>query len=242
MKKRMTFLLGLAAVIALPSEAQRRDSLTSHSVDVVTEDRMNKGLLNNSLDALSGQAAGVNVSNSGADRMAMLSSVRVRGTTSITGGNDPLVIIDGVYSDLETLSTIYPADIESFSILKNAAETAQYGSRGASGVINVKTKKGRGGAFHISYDGNVGFESVYKNIRMLRRNDYLTTAQRLGLDYNDGGFDTDFPNAITRTGMATNHHVSFNGGTEQSNYRASLAWQHHNTIIKTKDRHNFVAK
>ncbi len=242
MKKRMSILLGLAAVIALPSEAQRRDSLASHSVDIVTEERMNKGLVTNSLDALSGQAAGVNVSNSGADRMAMLSSVRVRGTTSITGGNDPLVIIDGVYSDLETLSTVYPADIESFSILKNAAETAQYGSRGASGVIEVKTKKGRGDAFHISYDGNIGFESVYKNIGMLRRNDYLTTAQRLGLDYNDGGFDTDFPNAITRMGVTTNHHVSFNGGAEQSNYRASLAWQHHNTIIKTKDQHNFVAK
>ena len=82
---------------------------------------MNKGLVNNALNALSGQAAGVNVASNGADRMAMLSSVRVRGTTSLTGGNDPLVIIDGVNSDLATLSSIYPADIESFTILKNAA-------------------------------------------------------------------------------------------------------------------------
>jgi len=63
----------------------------------------------------------------------MLNAVRVRGTTSLTGGNDPLVIIDGVSSDLATLSTIYPADIERFTILKDASETAQYGSRGASG-------------------------------------------------------------------------------------------------------------
>ena len=74
--------------------------------------------------------------------MAMLTSVRVRGTTSLTGGNDPLVLIDGVSSDLSTLSTIYPADIESFTILKNASETSKYGSRGASGVIEVKTKRG----------------------------------------------------------------------------------------------------
>lgn len=87
------------------------------SVDVVTEQRMNKGLVTSSLNALNGQAAGVNIS-SGENRMAQLSSVRVRGTTSLTGGNDPLVIIDGVYSDLSTLSSIYPADIESFAILK----------------------------------------------------------------------------------------------------------------------------
>ena len=70
-------------------------------------------------------------------REAMLNSVRVRGTTSLTGGNDPLVIIDGVFADLSTLSMIFPADIESFTILKDASETAQYGARGASGVILV---------------------------------------------------------------------------------------------------------
>ena len=131
---------------------------TGGSTDLVTEERMNKGLVTTSLSALSGQAAGVQVSSSD-NHMAMLTSVRVRGTTSLTGGNDPLVIIDGVSSDLATLSSIYPADIESFNILKNAAETAQYGSRGASGVIVVKTKKGHEGQFHISYDGNIGFES-----------------------------------------------------------------------------------
>ncbi|MCI1780518.1 MAG: Plug domain-containing protein, partial [Prevotella sp.] len=94
------------------------------------QQQMNKGLIQNALDAISGKAAGVNVESSGADRVAMLNSVRVRGTTSLTGGNDPLVIIDGVYSDLATLATVYPADIESFTILKNASETAQFGSRG----------------------------------------------------------------------------------------------------------------
>lgn len=71
----------------------------------------NKGIVNNALDVLNGNAAGVNVTSNGMDRMAQLSSVRVRGTTSIVGGNDPLVIIDGVTSDIATLSTIYPADI-----------------------------------------------------------------------------------------------------------------------------------
>lgn len=138
-------------------------------VDKVTQDRMNKGLVTNPLEALNGQAAGVSVTTGSSNPMAMLNSVRVRGTTSLTGGNDPLVIIDGVSSDLATLSSIYPADIESFNILKNAAETAQYGSRGASGVIEVTTKKGSGSQFHISYDSNIGMQHTYKNIERWSR-------------------------------------------------------------------------
>lgn len=212
------------------------------SVDKVTEERMNKGLVVNSITALSGKAAGVNVTSSGADRMAMLSSVRVRGTTSLTGGNDPLVIIDGVSSDLAVLSNIYPADIESFAILKNAAETAQYGSRGASGVIQVTTKKGHGGKFHISYDGNIGFQAVYKNMEMLDRYAYASLARELGLSYIDGGSDTDFPGELTRTGIIHNHHIAFSGGTETSNYRASIGLMDNNTVIRSNEYSNIVAK
>ena len=141
---------------------EQKDSIGSgNSIIKVLGDHTGKGAANNALDVLSGQAAGVNVTSNGLDRMAMLNSVRVRGITSIIGGNDPLVLIDGVTSDVLTLSTIYPADIESFRILKNAAETAMYGSRGASGVIEVKTKKGTGRGFQISYEGNVGFEQIY---------------------------------------------------------------------------------
>lgn len=212
------------------------------SAETLTTERMNKGLVTNPLQAISGQTAGVSVSSTGADRMAMLNSVRVRGTTSIIGGNDPLVIIDGVSSDLITLSSVYPADIESFTILKNATETALYGSRGASGVIEVKTKKGHGGKFHIYYDSNIGFEKVYKNIKMLGRDEYLSNAKRLGLSCNDGGYDTDFPNAITRTGFVQSHHVAFSGGSDQSNYRASLGYVKHNTVIKINEFRNLTAK
>ena len=78
--------------------ATGRQQTISGSVDKVSEKRMNKGYVSSSLNALSGQAAGVSIST-GANRAAALSSVRVRGTTSLTGGNDPLVIIDGVRSE-----------------------------------------------------------------------------------------------------------------------------------------------
>lgn len=227
--------------ITTDSTTVRIESPASGSIDMVTQDRMNKGLVTTPLGALSGQAAGVNVAT-GENRMAQLSAVRVRGTTSLTGGNDPLVIIDGVYSDLATLSTIYPADIESFAILKNASETALYGSRGASGVIQVNTKKGSGSQFHISYDGNIGFETKYNTIPMLDGPAYVATARALGLSYNDGGHNTNFQDVITRTGFVTNHHVAFSGGGEKQSYRASVSAMKHNTVVRVIENQNFTAK
>ena len=211
------------------------------TADIITEKQMNKGLVTSSLNALSGQVAGVSIS-SGENRMAQLNSVRVRGTTSLTAGNDPLVIIDGVYSDLSTLSTVYPADIERFVILKNATETAKYGSRGASGVIQVTTKKGSGSLFHISYDGNIGLEHKFGNLEMLSASDYKNTAKRLQLHYVDGGYATDFQDAITRIGFVQNHHVAFSGGALNSNYRASIGVMQHNMVVKVIESNNFVAK
>lgn len=219
------------------------DSLRlSGSVSVVEPELLKKGVLNNALDALIGQTAGVNVTTNGLDRIAMLNSVRVRGTTSIMGGNDPLVIIDGVTSDVATLATIYPADIESFTVLKNASETALYGSRGASGVIQVNTKKGTGKGFQISYEGNYGIEAMYKSMEMLNAAEYIAAAQKYGLEYNNKGYDTNFRKAITRTGNIQNHYLAFSGGTPQSNYRASFGYIDHNTIIRSKGYRNLVAK
>lgn len=82
---------------------EKQDSVSIiSSIEKIKQKDIKKGLLNNALEALSGQSAGVNVTTNGTDRLAMLNSVRVRGTTSIMGGNDPLVIIDGVTSDIAT--------------------------------------------------------------------------------------------------------------------------------------------
>lgn len=247
-KKEFTFLT-IALFCSSLAHAQQqtpteqKDTIENRNTIIkMADSHSSRGGANNALDVLSGQAAGVNVTSNGLDRMAMLNSVRVRGTTSIIGGNDPLVLIDGVTSDVLTLSTIYPADIESFKILKNAAETAMYGSRGASGVIEVKTKKGTGRGFQISYEGNIGFEQMYKHLDMLNAEEYVATAKALGIYCNDGGFNTDNYKVITRTGMVNNHYLAFSGGTPQSNYRASFGVMDHNTIIKRMDYKVFVAK
>ncbi len=248
-------LLHLSLLITLPGTLMAQEqSFTLLSADslrnatrggssvIIDESRMNKGLMTNSLQALAGQAAGLNVQSGGADRMAMLSSVRLRGTTSLTGGNEPLVIIDGVYSDLSTLSGVYPADIESFTILKNAAETAPYGSRGASGVIVVTTKKGHGSQFKISYDGSIGIERAYRQLDMLDGPAYVAAARQLKKPYVDGGSDTDFQREIRRTGFVQNHHVAFSGGSDKQQYRASLAYMGENTVIRNHGHRSFAAK
>ena len=139
---------------------------------------MNQGVVNTPLESLKGKVAGVVISKTGGDP-ASKPSIRVRGTTSLSGGNDPLVIIDGVFGDLSMLDAIAPADIETFTILKDASETAQYGSRGAAGVIVVTTVKGKNGMKTLSYNGNFGISNVYKNLKMLSADEFRSTAKAL---------------------------------------------------------------
>ena len=255
MKKNIVLFVVLTLSVSLSAQKIQRDSTVdvrigyssgnqntlAGAVEKVTGERINKGLVTSSIDALNGQAAGVQVTTGG-NQAAMVSAVRVRGTTSLTGGNDPLVIIDGVTSDLATLSTIYPADIESFTILKDASETAQYGSRGASGVIQVATKKGRQSQFHISFDGTVGFEDIYKHINMLNAAQFRQAATKLGLDYIDMGANTNFSKSIERRGFVQNHHIAFGGGSETANYRASVGVMEHKTVMKTNNYRTYIAK
>ena len=230
----------LAAAVLLPGWAAVAQNDTLSTSHTVGKEQMNKGLVTSGLGALQGQAAGVTVS--GANQSAMLSAVRVRGTTSLTGGNDPLVVIDGVMSDLATLSSLYPGDIESFTVLKDASETAPYGSRGASGVIQVLTTRGHGGDFSISYDGTAGAEAVYRNMEMLSADGFRTWNKNHGYPFRDDGFDSDMVSSILRTGFVQNHHIAFGGGSENSHYRASVGVLDHRAVIKKQNIQNYSVK
>ena len=141
------------------------DNVNTSQVSIIGESGMNnKDQATNALDAIRGRVAGLQVERNGSNA---LSAVRLRGTTSLTGGNDPLIIVDGVMGDLTLLQSVYPTDIESFTILKDASETAQYGSRGAAGVIDIKTMHGKSGRLRINYNGSVDFAVPYKRLKML---------------------------------------------------------------------------
>ena len=213
----------------------------SGAIQKVGKEDMNAAVVNTPLDALTGKVAGVNIQRVGGDPTAA-PSIRVRGTTSLTGGNDPLVIIDGIFGDLGTLNAIAPADIESFTILKDASETAQYGSRGASGVIVVTTQKGKYGSKTLSYDGTFGVETVYKNIKMLNADQFRQAVTDYGLNAVDMGANTNFLEEMQQTGYVQNHNISFGGGTEDANYRASIGVIDQKGIIKNNWMRNYTAK
>lgn len=239
MKRLLLSILLVSSALVLHAQTDTTTVSTTLS-HTVTSEHMNKGLVTSGLGALSGQSAGVTVS--GANQAAMLSAVRVRGTTSLTGGNDPLVIIDGVIADLATLGSLYPGDIEMFTILKDASETALYGSRGASGVIRVTTRRGAGGAFRMSYDVTSGFEAVSRNLKMLDAEGFRNWNDVHGYPYTDGGFDSDMPSSILRLGTVQNHHLAFGGGGEQSHYRASIGILDHKAVVKTQRAQNYSIK
>ena len=225
-----------AALLAtgLPLAAQRSaptDTLAHVlSPTVVTADQVSQQQVTNPLEAINGRVAGVTIqkSNNGA---AAMSAVRVRGTTSITGGNDPLIIIDGVFGDLSTLSSIYPSDIESFTVLKDASETAQYGSRGASGVIEVVTKKGAADRATVTYNGSVGVTHVIRNLKMLDADGYRKAVSSQGGMLIDKGYSTNWQKAIQQTAFLQDHHIAFMGGGDRSGYRVSLGFMDHDGVI-----------
>lgn len=232
-------LLDDVIVIGYATGSQRT---VSGAIKRVGREEMNAGVVTNPLQAIKGKIAGVNIAKTGGDPTAS-ASIRVRGTTSLSGGNDPLVIIDGVFGDLSMLNAISPADIESFTVLKDASETAQYGSRGASGVIVVTTIKGKNGIKTLSYDGSFGIETVYKNLEMLDANAYRQiVADRGYANALDMGYSTNFIEAMQQTGYTQNHRLSFGAGTESSNYRASIGVIDQKGIILDNYMRNYTAK
>lgn len=222
--------------------AKGSKSTISGAVSKLGSGDLNAGMVVNPLQAISGKIAGVNVRKVGGDPTSK-ASIRIRGTTSLSGGNDPLVVIDGIFGDLALLNSIAETDIENISILKDASETAQYGSRGAAGVIVVTTKKGKGKGFSLSYDGQYGVEVPYKTIQLMDAAAYRKVVADKGYtNALDAGATTDFMGEMLQTGFTQNHKVSFGGGVADSNFRASLGVVDQKGIIKTNGMQLYTAK
>ena len=141
-------------------------------------------------------------------------------------GTRPRIASKGfvIWSLFICVSVIFSTDIESFTILKDASETAQYGSRGASGVIEVTTKKGMSGRTQVAYNGSFGISTVYKNLKMLSGDEFRRVASERGISILDKGNNTDFQKEIEQTGLQQNHHIAFYGGSSESSYRVSLGF------------------
>lgn len=212
----------------------------SSLVESFTGKQLKADQITNPLEAIYGKVPGLTIQRT-ANGTAALDAVRLRGTTSLTSGNDPLIIIDGVFGDISMLTSVYPTDIESFTILKDASETAQYGSRGASGVIEITTKKGVKGKTRVSYNGSFGVASVYKSLKMLSADEFRKVAEQTGVSIIDKGNNTDFRKEIQQTGFQQDHHIAFYGGRDESSYRVSLGYMSREGVIVNENMRNFTS-
>lgn len=213
--------IGLDEIVVVGYGTQQRRNI-SGSVTNITEKSFNVGVTRTAVDMIQGKVAGLVITKSSGD-ITSQQSMRLRGTSSLTGSSEPFVVIDGVPG--LSLNSVASQDIESISILKDASAAAIYGSRSASGVILITTKKGRSGQFTTEYNGFVAMDVVSNKPDLLSAAEWRKYCQDNGLSYApfDKGADTDWFGEIMRTGVTMNHDLSFSGGGTNNSYRVSIS-------------------
>lgn len=211
----------LQEIVVVGYGSTARKDVTGAVSSIAAKD-MNQGAIVNPLQLIAGKAAGVNITQIGSEPGSG-PSVRIRGISSLIGGNDPLVVVDGIQGNMDLLNQVPPSEIESIDVLKDASATAVYGSRGAPGVIIVTTKKNKAGKTTMEYIGSTSIDFIPKKLDMLDANQWWKTAQSVGVPASaNHGSNTDWYNLLTQTGITQTHTLSFGGGTDKFNYRASL--------------------
>lgn len=237
----------LEGVVVIGYGTQKKADLAG-SVTSVNVGELNKSTSASLNGLLNGTTPGLQATPTGGQPGAGI-SIRIRGGSSVQGGNEPLYVIDGfpVYnesisagvlsSSQDPLSSINPSDIESVTVLKDASATAIYGSRGANGVIIVTTKQGKSGEkAHVTYEASVGWQNLRKKYKVLNAREFAELRNDALYDGNpEGGYyqymsadeiaslgeGTDWQDAAYRTALVTNHQLSISGGTEKTHYAIS---------------------
>ena len=242
----------LSEVVVIGYGVAKKNDLTG-SVTAVKPDEMNKGLVTNAQDMMQGKIAGVNVTSASGTPGAG-ATIRIRGGSSLNASNDPLIVIDGLAMDnngvkglSNPLSMVNPADIESFTVLKDASATAIYGSRGSNGVIIITTKKGRSGSKpSIAYNGNVSVSTKKKTIDVMDGDQFRQFVTNM---YGEGSAavaalgtaNTDWQSEIYRAAISTDHNITVSGGLKNMPYRVSVGYTNQQGILKTSDFQRYTA-
>jgi TonB-dependent starch-binding outer membrane protein SusC len=223
----------LDQVVIVGYGSQRKKDLTG-AVSVITAADISDRPIVNVGEALQGKAAGVEVtSNSGKPGAGL--TIRVRGSSSISAGNDPLYVVDGV--PLTDISAFSPDDIESISILKDAASASIYGTRAANGVVVITTKKGVAGKSKIEFSTYYGTTSATKMLSVLNAQQYQAYAneQKNSIVITDSmvkANDINWPKEVFQNGNQQNYQLSISGGTEKTQHYISLNYSDQTGIIK----------
>ncbi|MCE6988106.1 TonB-dependent receptor [Dyadobacter sp. CY323] len=221
----------LQEIVVIGYGQVKKSDLTGSVASIKAAD-INAYPATNLIQSLAGRAAGVYVSqNTGAPGSPI--SVRVRGTNSIQGSNEPLYVVDGFpYSGNPTL--LNNADIESIEVLKDASATAIYGSRGANGVVLISTKKGKSGQVNVDYDGYFGIQTIRKKIELMDATEYANFYNEQAA--NDGlpahftadqikgfGKGTDWQDLVFHKAPVQNHSLTVSGGNDKTRFSVAAS-------------------
>jgi TonB-linked SusC/RagA family outer membrane protein len=193
--------------------------------------------------ALQGRVAGVTIaSNSG--QPGTPSTILIRGVTTFGGGNNPLWVVDGIVVDAGGIGYLNQSDIESIEVLKDATSAAIYGTRAATGVIMVTTKKGKAGQLSVSYNGFYGISSTAKMLNLLNATQYATLLNERSVagggsvlfnNVGSYGLGTDWQKAIfNNEARRYSHEISLSGGNEKSTFYLSFGTQDQQGIVATE--------
>jgi TonB-linked SusC/RagA family outer membrane protein len=190
----------------------------------------------NPISSLQGKVAGLSIVNSGTPGQAP--DIRIRGTISI-GSVTPLYVVDGVFND--NIDYINPNDIESIEILKDPSSLAIFGVRGAAGVIAVTTKKAKSGQITINFNSSYGFKKLVDKIELADAEQFKTLfeEEKANLntpippfDYTPWTANTDWIDAVTRTGNFTASNLSVSGSSERNKFTMGVGYTFDEGIIK----------
>ena len=214
-------------VVVIGYGTQKKGDVTSAVASVKAED-FTMGNIGDAAELVKGKVAGLNISKGSGDPNAE-STIRLRGVISLEGSTTPLVLVDGIEGDLNTVA---PENIASIDVLKDASAAAIYGTRGANGVILITTKSGtRDSKVNTTYAGYVSWSNLAK------KHKFMTPAQiRQGLtNYSDRGYDTDWLDAISRTAFSQNHDVQVSGGFAKTTFSGNVSYRKAEGVIRHTD-------
>ncbi|OFX28789.1 MAG: SusC/RagA family TonB-linked outer membrane protein [Bacteroidetes bacterium GWF2_42_66] len=229
--------VGIEEVVAIGYGTVKKSDLTGSVASVSSDDIQSIPTAQLSR-AIQGRAAGVQVlQNSGAPGAGM--QIRIRGTNSISGNNEPLWIVDGFPGNPDAINS---SDIESMEILKDASATAIYGSRGANGVIIITTRSGKSGETRVTYDGSFGIQTASKKLDLLNAREYMeyNNIQQLNnlgkvyftqQDIDSAGEGTDWQDLLYRPAFMQDQTISVNGGNEKNQFSMSAGLFNQDGIV-----------
>jgi TonB-dependent starch-binding outer membrane protein SusC len=226
----------LGEVVVVGYGTQRKEAVTG-SVASIGGEKMREVPSPNVSQALQGRLPGVDIAQTSTQPGSTM-QIRIRGTRSLTGDNNPLIVLDGI-PFIGSLADINPNDIKSIDVLKDASATAIYGSRGANGVILITTEKGgKNRKPRINYSGYVGAQKVFAKYPMMNGPQFAAL-RKAANQYPNGqdeadSLNTDWQDLFYQTGIVTDQNISVSGGTETGSYNFGGGYYLNKGVVPTQ--------